>query len=362
MDHVRTLDGLRFIAVALVLAAHIPMDGRHAWLVAINEGLPVHPAYIGVDIFFVLSGFLITRILLRDRGAPNAYRGFLARRALRIFPVNVLTLATLAPAVPLNELVRSATYTSNYLFAFDATPSPLRHTWSLCVEEHYYLLWPLVVLFTPHRVSRALCLATPLVAGAAMLAWRALEPEHADELIYRGSLCRSLSLGLGSLLAFYEPVARASRQRLLVLAGLCSASSAGFAWALGSISGVPDAMTRAYATALLSASILFTALACEGKGTITGALLTSAPLVALGRISYGIYLYHYPVFHLADRVTGSLDAVTPWMILWFDLFKCALTLAIAAASYRWVERPLLDLGRRWRTGTRPANAALAVGG
>src|SRR5882672_2186860 len=124
----------------MVLWSHVPVASTPGVVRLLRSAF--NPGYLGVDLFFVLSGFLITRILLADRENERPLRFFLARRALRIFPIYYLLLAVLLLAKPGQYLAWCAIYLSNFHFMFDKTPNPLPHTWSLAIEEHFYLIWP----------------------------------------------------------------------------------------------------------------------------------------------------------------------------------------------------------------------------
>ena len=221
-DHLRTLDGLRGLAVLLVLWGHTPLE----LLGAINAKLSfiVQPGYLGVDVFFVLSGFLITRILLADRGKPKALKNFLIRRFLRIFPIYYLTILVLVFIEPGAYLLYSFFYLSNYYFPFvhgdpELFRTPLSHGWSLAVEEHYYLFWPLLVMWLPINRSRAIALwlIIPLAILSAVVTILVAEKEVAKELIYRGSNYRAMSLSIGALFAYHERWLRAHTKRLWLI-------------------------------------------------------------------------------------------------------------------------------------------------
>ncbi len=141
MKHYGKIDGLRFIAIALVLVHHFSYSiGRNFTI-----------GYYGVDLFFVISGFLITLILCKSKGNfKSAYKNFIGRRTLRIFPIyylTVLILYLLNLEVVRNYLLTILTYTFNYTIAYNKLPlTPISHFWSLCVEEQFYLFWPFIVL------------------------------------------------------------------------------------------------------------------------------------------------------------------------------------------------------------------------
>ncbi|TAJ14202.1 MAG: acyltransferase [Planctomycetota bacterium] len=348
-SYVPALDGLRALAVLLVLWTHVPVGsfGVHH---EVAKGL-VRPGYLGVDIFFVLSGFLITRILVADRDAGSPLRWFWARRFLRIFPIYYLLLAVLWFVERGPEWPWCAAYLGNFRFLVapdDA--SSLRHTWSLAIEEHFYLVWPLVVYaFRDRRkLSRAtlVLLALALATAVLPLLFPAhVHPELARRWIHESSTTRATSLLAGALVALHEPAIRERLARARWLAPLAVAASAALllvnrAFALP---GAPVVDLVGYASFSTGALLCAT----DGPGA---AVLSAAPLCWIGRISYGLYLYHLPIFHAFGLVQhrgdqpGSLGAIAA---------AVAVSLAVAAASYAFIERPLLALQARFRAAPSP---------
>src|SRR5262249_33425960 len=205
--HVRAFDGLRGIAILLVLLRHVGEDlpGRRlGGLVdaALNAG------WLGVDVFFVLSGFLITGILLDARGdeaqpTPGYFRRFYARRALRIFPIYYLFLVITRPS----GMWWYVSYASNVLIARHGWPDGLLetgHPWSLAVEEQFYLVWPAIIAWTPRRWLAGLCVAVIgaaiamrvlLIHQGAALAAYVLTPARADTLAIGATLAIALRSG-----------------------------------------------------------------------------------------------------------------------------------------------------------------------
>lgn len=322
MQYTPGLDGLRAVAIAMVLAFHarVPMAGG---------GL------IGVDVFFVLSGFLITKLLsaeLADTGRVAIMR-FYGRRALRLYPTFLLLLAAFLAAAPLwwptlpawQYAAISGLYLTDYAVALFDVPLVLSYTWSLAVEEHFYLIWPLLL----PAVMRARSPAKLLYAAFVMCTlWRI-----ANVFLFGWSVTyfrfdtRLSGLVLGCLLATMPPIklpAYAAPGSLFGLAVLTTVPAF----------GEPSALTLMATAAELFAAILV--LSTTRGGPMT-ALLGSAWLSYLGRLSYGIYLWHYPTMYwLRDRfdwpvtlAIGSLSAV-----------------ALAALSYHLIDRPL----RQLRTG------------
>lgn len=295
--HIAPLDGLRGIAVLLVLWAHFPREltgplGKLAYV--------IQPGYLGVDVFFVLSGFLITRILLHDKESGRSIYRFVARRALRIFPIYYLTILVLAVTWNGNYLLWCSVYLSNYRFAVDLSPNPMRHTWSLAVEEHFYLIWPLVVYYSRRDFAQSVIttavIPTSLAVAIALTVADLISPSSfsAAELIYRDTICRSLSLGIGGIFAFQEH--QLTRHR----STLTAASLTALAVVLIPVGqfAVPgwNAVCRLIGFGSLSGAIVLTALSTTPSNGLLYKGLTSEPLVFLGKISYGIYLYHFPLF------------------------------------------------------------------
>jgi peptidoglycan/LPS O-acetylase OafA/YrhL len=341
-ERIDGLDGLRGLAVLLALWWHLPEE----LFGSVNQLLRfvLQPGYLGVDIFFVLSGFLITRILLHEKSHATPVADFLIRRIARIFPAYYLLLLIVAIAAPASSgLWWSAVYLSNYYFAFDSQLSPLRHTWSLAVEEHFYLLWPWLVSSLSVTASRAIIVYL-ILPGAIVLAVLTayLEPAlgyEADALVYRITWYRMLSLGAGALLAYHETALRAAPRTLLLWAaglGICGASllpTAVFVdhrW-IGPI------MLIGF-TCVSVTTVLIT-LWLHWSGSRWDALMRHQSLAFVGRISYGLYLYHFPIFLVFGIARG--DQVS-WL-------RCAAAVAasLGAAwlSFTYFEKPIQETVR-----------------
>ncbi len=368
-DHLPELDGLRAVAVILVLWSHIPHDALPAAMVTAGGFLYHH--YLGVDLFFVLSGFLITRILLVDREKDVPLRHFLARRCLRIFPIYYLLLALLAvvryePAIPW-----AAAYLGNYYIYWNQAYGLLDHTWSLCVEEHFYLVWPPLAAFLAPRLSRR-CLwfgFLPLAIGTGIyLAWRHGTFEERNflvEVTASASTARFGSLACGALLAYSEAGLRARpwrATRIALLIGLLAylTSQGGVqrtgAWQLVLWSGMQGDPMRILPTLrlisfpLISSCVLLLLIVWSGSRMPFAVSLRSKPLRFLGRISYGIYLYHYPLYYAFGIRHPDYPAPGPLRLI------LALVGIVVIAWISWIaiERPLVRYAGRFR-GTRSAH-------
>jgi peptidoglycan/LPS O-acetylase OafA/YrhL len=368
-DHIPELDGIRAIAVLLIMWIHLPVSFMGATSQELRKILL--PGSLGMDLFFVLSGFLITRILLVDRETPHALRDFLTRRFIRIFPTYYLLLAVLVPAMMWEEIVACATYTTNYAFLFMHRSSYMGHAWSLAVEEQFYLIWSPIVILLTTRASRRVILfvAFPITIATCLAAfvfgdWVA-HPEQMEKLLMHGATTRIGALGVGSLLAYHEVWVRRGGKRLVILV----VATAGFALLLSqeSLSRLglmqmmfdvaPDGVKpRNFLVALRLFSVPAVALAwvmlavgTTGSASPWGLVLRAPLMRGIGRISYGLYLYHYPIFRKVRMMADDPNAPEDWTLV----VGIVLTFAVAIASYYLIERPLMRWGKRFRAPVEP---------
>lgn len=349
------LDALRAVAVTLVLYAHFLAPNGTSFL-----------GHLGVRLFFVLSGFLITRLLLDARdtdafAAGPALRSFYARRVIRIFPPYLAVLAL----VWFTDLEQSrsslawhALYLSNFWYALhnDWNPWLLCHFWSLSIEEQFYLAWPLIVLLAPRRRIEAIAIG---VIGFS-LAYRFYWPIAADPALARDLLPPASmdALGCGALLA----VRRARGADAPQWMRLCwPALAVVFLFVVRSDPGPANSAWEwprwmlVQVLPLVPLTVIVAACS-NGLGGTLGRLAELPPLLGLGRISYGVYLYH-PIL-LAYAVKAQ-----PWIPLNVSeqgpgrfLVAGAATLVVASLSWMLFEKPLNSLKRYFpyvaRRGTR----------
>lgn len=369
--YLKQLDTVRTLAVAMVIATHWAPQATAFWF---NGGL-------GVKIFFVISGFLITGILLDARrkaaqagsGEIGVLKSFYARRFLRIFPLFYATLLlTFLLGVPTVRefLWWLIPYMANVLLALrGAWMGGIAHFWSLSVEEQFYLVWPVLMLFTPRR------LLLPLIVSAIVFAplFRLAFFLQGINDITTGVLpFASLdTLGLGALLAFLWQ-ARESEAGGTAHTVLCAASIAGFIGflVLHIVSwwrGVP-----AFCSWIMTVTDALTAfgvvwLTVRGWRGPMGWLMNSRPLVYLGRISYGLYILHPFMPEIVVRLLHALRLPSVARLGPLSLLILNLTALIAACSLSWhfFEKKLNDLKRFFPYVSPPARkretvAALAV--
>ena len=348
------LDAMRGVAVVLVVLhhafywAHVLPRGGDTGTVRMLADIAA-PGQLGVQLFFVLSGLLITGILLDSRERPDYYRRFYLRRALRILPAYLLLLAVLVISgrVPLRFALLAGVFAANLspLLGVPLAYSPL---WSLGVEEQYYLLWPVMVRGATR--GRLLLIATALLVLAPWLRWMAFRfGSGAMELNWRLTWFAYGGLLLGSLVAILlrSPHATRSRVKMAALSALAAAVVAG-------IAGIPyglwdrqlplGAALQLTVVNLFFASVLVLSL-LAGSGRWRW-LVTQPWLMFLGYISYGLYLCHVLVIELYDRVLGPPAAAEPIAELVRFVVVAAASVLIAWLSRRYYEEPFLRLGRR----------------
>ncbi len=352
------LEGLRAVAVVLVLLYHAAVPGFSG-------------GYVGVDVFFVLSGFLITGLLLREvrRSGTISLPTFYARRARRLLPASALVLlvtvvASIFMMPPLRvpdvagDAAAAALYVSNMRFAFQATdylqaemaPSPILHFWSLGVEEQFYVFWPAIVLLVARGRSDA-ARRIGIVAGFIAVASFGLSlylTQANQPWAFFSLPTRAWELGLGAFLAIgATQLARIPERPAAAMAwvGLAMVALSGVVLSTGTPFPGVAALLPTVGSALVIAGGFRQAPFAPGRW------LSMAIPRFLGRISYSLYLWHWPLLILP---AVALDTKLPW---WARGALVLVAIGLAAATQRWVEDPLRH-GRR--IGTLPRrNLAMA---
>ena len=352
-DRAPGLDGVRALAVLTVIGFHEGASGLRG-------------GFLGVDIFFVLSGFLITDLLVAryDRSGRLNLADFWTRRARRLLPALavMLVVVTAAAAViePAQEaslrlaLLAAATYTSNwyqilhhvsYFAAISqaAAPPPFDHLWSLAIEEQFYLVWPLIVLCVIVRLdarrARVICALIGAAVSALVMAIQ-YTPGGDPSAVYYGTGTHASALLIGATLALAWPLRwlaaiPAAHARRLDMAGI--AGLVVLAWAVGHFSGGDPVV---YPVGLLLAALAAAGLVAAAAGHGVIAALTSVqPLRWVGIRSYGIYLWHWPVIALGTALAGP-GASSPW--LW--PVETGVMIALASVSWRFIEAPIMRNG------------------
>lgn len=351
LKYMPQLDSLRAIAVGLVFLLHFTQFR----IVHVLE-----TGYIGVRLFFVLSGFLITLILLRYKEEIAAGQAgfwgmagkFYTRRFWRIFPPYYAFLAVMVVIglpTAAEGLGWHLTYTSNiwYFFWPGHFNGLLVHFWSLAVEEQFYLVWPFLILSVPERHVRTAIISTialgisfrliGVVGGLSPFQVGVVTPGCAD------------ALGFGALLAFARHQSRESLWRGLVRSGYVVGVplAAAAIWAGAAAESTGNPLLVVFNSTFLQVGVSLTSVAIiahasKGIGGLVGQVLDSSALQYAGRISYGLYLYHYPMIWIVAQVSESLGIPEPRGALGFAV-KVGLTFMVSTASWHFFERPLNGL-------------------
>lgn len=345
--------------------------------------------WIGVQLFFVLSGFLITGALLESRAATNYYRAFFARRTLRIFPLYYSVLFTLLVLLPLltgfepdphartSDKLWLWLYLSNWAQPLGYHVNGFAHFWSLAVEEQFYLIWPFLVR---HRDAARLLKTCAGVFLLALIARIALRATHADpELVYEFTICRMDSLATGAAVAALVRLPGVhARLRIefprLAAATLTLAAAGGAAthfYSRSSFAGQTlgySLLSLVFAVLLLAGYLRDTRPAMDmhpnpGRATVAAGNwwpLRHPALRFLGKYSYGIYVFHrlYIVFYGAPLLRALYGDEVPLSLgrqIVYFLAVSTISVVTAIASYHLLERPFLRLKRLFV----PATPAIA---
>ncbi len=341
------IEGLRALAVGLVLAFH--------------AGLPVRAGFVGVDVFFVISGFLITGLLLGEleRTGRISWLRFVGRRIRRLLPAAVLVLVVVSAVsfvvIPGlrrrdvgHDVMAAATYVVNWVLArrevdylaSDLRPSPVQHYWSLSVEEQFYVIWPLLILLVAvvarRRSRRAVGTALGLLVGASFL-WSLLASHVMPRQSFFTTTTRIWELGVGALLAAWlagrpRPERPARGSAALGWAGLAAVLAvalllpAGLEWPSG----------WALLPTLPTALVIWAGWQGSRRGPAR--LLGTRPLVWVGGLSYSIYLWHWPAIVLGEWTVEDLtDGRAP---RWLPIVLALAAVLPAWLSWRYVESPI----------------------
>jgi peptidoglycan/LPS O-acetylase OafA/YrhL len=368
------LDGLRGLAVLAVLVFHLSWSFPEVGKLALFKNF-LWSGWIGVDLFFVLSGFLITRGLVKDsrRSVGERMKLFWARRATRIFPLYYLVLAagTVVCLAMAREHLPSLSYwlyTQNYTLAFD--PVPLRwtaHFWSLAIEEQFYFVWPLFMLLAPKwkRVSIGIVLLvfcillrTGLLLGLPKVASLGWDTEQIAKVVYRATLTHMDGLLFGALLAMLDE----EKESALALAWARVRKPAfyvSFATLLLLIVATKGFGTYDRRVMLVGYPVMALAF---GAAVSLGAhgefsagvqrVLSNGLLPAVGKISYGMYIFHWFLVVFLSPMQeewnkGQSAAVATLAGFAFIVGGIAVTYAVAWCSFRWVEAPFLKLKEKF---------------
>ena len=373
LRYVAGLDGVRAFAVAAVIA-------YHAGVTHVTGG------FLGVDVFFCLSGFLITSLLLGEARHTGTIRlaQFWARRARRLLPALLMVLCFVGllswlaasqgtyPGLRLDSLA-TLLYVANWHFILEGSsyfkealaPSPLTHTWSLAIEEQFYVVWPLlVVLLVRLRRATAALLVVSALGAIASTVWMAMlfTPGADTTRLYYGTDTHAMTLLSGAALAAAlallarkrDPSTLRARGTAGFAVQAAGVAGAGVLCAMAlKVNGETDWLYRGgFLLAGIATAAVILSVVTVPRGPLA-AVLSFSPIRFVGRISYGLYLWHYPLFIWLDHERTGLFGIR------LLLLRLAVTLAVATASFYLVERPVRH-GLVLRGATAAVSTAVAV--
>lgn len=362
----RALDGLRGVAILAVLFFHyaggIPKQSHSVLVGSISVAIGF--GWTGVDLFFVLSGFLITGILYDTRDDPRYYINFYARRALRIFPIFFLLIAIYLSLTPILHLH----WKPGHLFflVYLGYPAallwpdlqitspfvPIVHLWSLCAEEQFYLVWPWVIARLRSGVA-ILWTCAALASGAIVLRTMLLSQRLDPSWAYGFLPCRMDTLAMGASLAilvrssWYLRVQRWSLPCFAVAVGV-----------LAMICGVRHTVDRYdFAMATIGYSVIAVAygallLSCLKKGSVSERVFSWKLLRIFGKYSYALYIYHLSLAAVLHPLKDYLIAETRSFLTGsaaYLVLALAINLAVASLSFQLFESPILRLKARFQS-------------
>jgi peptidoglycan/LPS O-acetylase OafA/YrhL len=387
--HIPALDGIRGLAVLLVLYCHatlIEPSGALGKLFLATSRL----SWTGVDLFFVLSGFLITGILYDAKGKDHFFRNFYARRTVRIFPLYyvflLLTLVILPRLLPahVNEVFSRDyppqtawywLYLSNFYQSFHMTHHLVFVSWSLAIEEQFYLCWPLVVFLLHRRALMRVCGA--VFVGSLLLRVGLWLPSHDWRMPNNFTFCRLDGLAAGAWIALWVRSNVGGMRALLKPAKLVGAGAALALLAVvlasyklgwrGGIGQSPAYVTVGYSIlALLFGALLVIGVSAE-KGSTVGRIFNSRFLSVFGKYSYAVYLLHWPVVVMLQHFVFDPTKATgmgPQLARQgaFYLLSGTTVLALSWVSWHVLEKHFLKLKDLFPMATKPSPAPAPASG
>jgi peptidoglycan/LPS O-acetylase OafA/YrhL len=341
-DHMPALDGLRGIAVLLVLAHAFDLVSSPVSLDAV-----LGVGWIGVQLFFVLSGFLITGILLDTRDSPRYYKNFYTRRTLRIFPLYYMVLIVAFIIIPLDADPPAGhgshqfwlwTYTNNFAAPFGKEEHAFPHFWSLAVEEQFYLVWPFIVKAVGRRGVTIIAPLAVIVAIGARIYAR----EHfGQQAAYMFTPCRMDALALGALAA---AMVRMPATVFDKLAPIWLRIGGAAIVVIGLLAGKLD--RTGGPMQLYGYTVIALGFALVLVGALDGSrILASKPLRRVGMYSYAMYVFHVPLHLFVGLPIVGADPSLP-IALVYIVAMTAVTFGAAAVSYHFYERRFLLLKTR----------------
>lgn len=355
--YIPALDGLRSIAILSVMLFHLDTNG------AFKLG------WAGVNLFFVISGFLITGILLDSKGGDNYFRNFYIRRSLRIFPIYYITLigVILLWFLKLNWGIREnfsysdwpyyLVYFQNYVIGIEKFnpnfPSIFNHTWSLAVEEQFYFIWPAIVyIFDRKALSKIMWGLFLFSIISRVVTWQITANPFLLQTALYNQFDGFVSGGFIALLFRTTPFSKKNMVLFARVIGFIAFILCIISYFTQSL--VPGLHINIWFYSLLA--IFFTTVLVETTlaNSLASQFLCNPALMYIGKISYGLYLYHFPIFWLIDSIADVLG-ISASII---PILQFLVTFVVSILSWRLLESPLLKIKEHFTYGASKRESIL----
>lgn len=357
-EHYPALDGLRGVAILLVVLYH-------------NFGFikQSYFGWLGVDLFFVLSGFLITTILLKETGKPGYLKNFYIKRVLRIFPLYFLFLSIFLLLFPflgfykaeLSYFVKNQwwfwTYLQNWLYSFHLTSDAkmLTHLWSLAVEEQFYLVWPFIILLikNPRKLFFFMLTVLVLVIATRSVIWLSRIEELNYTTLYTFTRIDGICIGsMVALLMKVKPQLITKNIAAIVLV-LAAMNFIFYLFNQSDGNSYPYFAFVGYTTFCALFGLLIHEIVSGNKTSITNKFFSISPLRFFGKISYGFYVFHWPVYMMTQQyffkyLQNRLQLPDIASRIGASLISTSLALLISIISYYYFERYFLRLKEKFK--------------
>ncbi|PIF52352.1 peptidoglycan/LPS O-acetylase OafA/YrhL [Pseudomonas sp. 29] len=355
VQYIKGLDGLRAIAVLLVTFFHYSNffpELKNATLLSVPWGV-FSVGWVGVDIFFVLSGYLIAKMLLRNPiSSPKTYAAYIAKRAKRLLPAylacSIICISTLY-AFSIDQKILDNQYliwtlSSNTPTIFGERSAlggnyiTLVHFWSLALEWQFYITFPVALAIT--RSARTTAIIAVLIAITSRMILMFIAPQNFDNAIYAFTLCRGDSLAFGVLIATLDPAKYLKHIKPIGLFGSCLLLAILFTTTQHELPFKSISWLQSFgytAIAAASAMIIFS-VANLDKNTIPIRLLESSPMTTIGRYSYSIYIWHLPMYPLIAIYAKQLSTIPYMQMLISFVIAITFTALASSLSYNYLEK------------------------
>ena len=359
------LDGIRGIAVLMVMAFHILTHAEHFFDSPLARffNWSSQMGWAGVDLFFVLSGFLITNILLEKKGQKNYFRNFYMRRVLRIFPVYYLCLtvifiggfydSTVTGESTSSIMLWFYSYLQNWLFASGSGPALyFVHFWSLAIEEQFYLFWPLIVYFADKKLLTKI--GSIAILGALFLRIYFVfvldRPDIVNTFPYYATITRIDSLLIGAMIAI-------GLKSVTFKEGLVKDAPRVLAYSILIVVAClllqPDSpltnngamITVGFSGLAIMTGALIVLLLTREEANLARRVFRHRSLTFFGKYSYALYVFHWPVtsFMIEYYVEKGYQGLVPWLV--FIVGGFVISIILALLSWNLMEKPILGLKR-----------------